>query len=156
TPLYSATVTSPSYIRTLGYRIVQGRDFESGERDHGAVIVDEKTARRLWPNADPIGRMVKFGDKKSNRPYVRVVGVMAEDPRFASRSDLGVVSPGLTYTVGTMLYLPEPTDSIVATRAQGILVRAVARADTRPSLLPVAIQHAEDEWSDFHSFGVKT
>jgi predicted permease len=49
---------SPGYFETLGVRLTRGRFFD--ERDAAGaprtVIVDEKLARRFWPDRDPIGR----------------------------------------------------------------------------------------------------
>src|SRR5262249_8642906 len=48
----------PGYFETVGARLMRGRFFE----DHDVAsaprvaIVDEKLARRFWPNADPVGR----------------------------------------------------------------------------------------------------
>ena len=72
---------SHDYLRAMGIPILQGRDFEPGDREAaasagGLVIVDEDAARRLWPDlANPVGRMIKLGEAKSNRPWLRVVGV---------------------------------------------------------------------------------
>jgi hypothetical protein len=48
---------SPSYFSLLGIPLVQGRTFTEGEVADGstAVIVTEATARRVWPQRDPIG-----------------------------------------------------------------------------------------------------
>jgi hypothetical protein len=59
--------------------VIQGRDFAAGDRRSatGVVIVDENAASRLWPDlASPVGRMIKFGNRASARPWLRVVGVV--------------------------------------------------------------------------------
>jgi predicted permease len=74
---YSAV--SPLYLSTLGLPIVDGRDFQPGDRGaaSGVVIVDDSAARRLWPGlASPVGRMIKLGTRESKRPWLRVVGVV--------------------------------------------------------------------------------
>src|SRR5206468_1324128 len=76
--LSSYHVVSPSYFSTLGIPIVDGRDFQSGDRgmETGVVIVDDTAARRLWPGlTSPVGRMIKLGLRESKRPWLRVVGV---------------------------------------------------------------------------------
>jgi hypothetical protein len=70
---------SPTYLSTLGLPIVDGRDFQPGDRgaETGVVIVDDSAARRLWPGlASPVGRMIKLGARDSKRPWLRVVGVV--------------------------------------------------------------------------------
>jgi predicted permease len=70
---------SPSYLSTLGLPIVDGRDFQPGDRGSstGVVIVDDSAAHRLWPGLrSPVGRMIKLGTGASKRPWLRVVGVV--------------------------------------------------------------------------------
>jgi len=44
---------SPDYFRTMGIRLLAGRDFTFADRDTapGVAIVDEATARRLWQSS---------------------------------------------------------------------------------------------------------
>ncbi len=54
----SQVQVTPGYFNAMGVKLVRGRFFD--ERDapkaQQAIIVDEKLARRFWPNQDPIGR----------------------------------------------------------------------------------------------------
>jgi predicted permease len=69
------TVADPGYFRTLGIRLLAGRDFT--ERDNGAgelaAVVSETMARRFWPGENPIGKLLVAG----GRPRT-VVGVVAD------------------------------------------------------------------------------
>src|SRR5262249_43114714 len=51
------------FFETLGLPIVRGRTFNDGEAASGApvVLVSEATAKRLWPDADPIGKQLGIG-----------------------------------------------------------------------------------------------
>lgn len=72
-------VVSPDYFRTFGIPVMQGRDFEAGDASagDGAVIVDEDAAKRLWPDVpSPVSHMIKLGDARSARPWLRVIGVV--------------------------------------------------------------------------------
>jgi putative ABC transport system permease protein len=70
---------SPDFFRTIGVPIVDGRDFSEGDLAlGGAVIVDERAARRLFPFQRAVGHMVKLGNLMSKRPWLRVVGVVRE------------------------------------------------------------------------------
>ena len=53
----------PGYFATLGMRLVRGRDFSAGDDAAGArvAIVSEAMAKRFWPGADPIGKIVRAG-----------------------------------------------------------------------------------------------
>ncbi|HUB82200.1 MAG TPA: ABC transporter permease [Bryobacteraceae bacterium] len=64
---------SPGYFDTLHMALRAGRDFEPSDRNRMTAIISEGLARKLWPNADPIGR--KLLD--TNRP-MEVVGVVAD------------------------------------------------------------------------------
>jgi predicted permease len=49
---------TPGYFEATGVRLAAGRFFQDGDAggQHAVVIVDEKLARRFWPDQDPIGR----------------------------------------------------------------------------------------------------
>jgi predicted permease len=57
-------VVSPGFFRTLDIPLVRGRDFSRLDRQGAplVVIVDEATARALWPRQDPLGERVTLGD----------------------------------------------------------------------------------------------
>jgi hypothetical protein len=149
---YGVDVVSPSYLRTLQRPIVRGRDFLDGERDAGVVIVDEQTARTLWPNANPIGAQMKFGDAASSRPWVRVVGVVGEQPGFYSDPVPGARMFG-AHRLGATFYVPGPADSLV-TGKYPVRTSFIARARSKPQLLPIAILQASTGWPDVAARGV--
>ena len=72
-------VASADYFQTMEIPLVRGRFF--GEQDTGdsqqVIIIDEKFARRFWPNSNPIGHHLWFDPKK---PFtiVGVVGVVKQ------------------------------------------------------------------------------
>jgi predicted permease len=48
---------SPEYFSVVGIPIVRGRGFTANDwKSGGSIIVTESTARRLWPNQDPLGK----------------------------------------------------------------------------------------------------
>ena len=79
---------SPGYFEAIGAKLVRGRFFT--ERDAGAspraIMVDDRLARRFWPNQNPIGRrMYRPNDSTSDLTavtektvFMTVVGVVAE------------------------------------------------------------------------------
>jgi predicted permease len=73
----------PDYFRTMGIRLVRGRDFTSSDTAGrpGVVVVNEAFARRYWPDQEPIGRHVRLGDE-SGAP-AEVVG-MAQDGKYVT------------------------------------------------------------------------
>jgi putative ABC transport system permease protein len=80
-------VVTPGYFEAMGTPLVSGRFFTEGddETSPGAVIVDERLARRFWPGVDPIGRrMYQPSDPQDllavneNTRWLTVVGVVQE------------------------------------------------------------------------------
>ena len=57
-------IIGSDYFRALGLRMVRGREFTSGEEESSlaprVAIVDEILARRLFPNQDPMGQMIRL------------------------------------------------------------------------------------------------
>lgn len=76
--LWSYSIVSPSYLRTLGRSIERGRDFMPGEFDGQAVLMDAPTARFLWGGHPPLGRAIRFGDRTSRAPFLRVAGIVGD------------------------------------------------------------------------------
>jgi predicted permease len=73
-------VASPGYFRALGIPLLRGRLF--GEADgpdtpHVAVI-SESLARRRWPDEDPLGRHVEFGNMDGDLRLFTIVGVVGD------------------------------------------------------------------------------
>lgn len=128
------TVVSPDYLRTLGIPVLHGRDFEPGDRgqETGSVIVDETTARRLWPNfAHPVGRMVRLGRPGSLRPWMRVVGVARAVDLRSIREAQGAVPPAIYVVNGRDVArrrdLVVQGDGVNGDRGREALTRDLAR-----------------------------
>jgi predicted permease len=53
---------SPEYFALVGIPIVRGRNFTETETRAGApvAILTESTARRLWANQDPVGKIIRW------------------------------------------------------------------------------------------------
>jgi predicted permease len=69
------------YFKALGLRLRRGRTFNAGEAESGTAprvaIVDERLARRLWPNEDAMGKRIQFGGlNHGEQPKaIEIVGV---------------------------------------------------------------------------------
>ncbi len=133
---YGYRQVTPNYVRARRLAIIDGRDFMDGERDVPAILVDEITARKLWPNTSPVGALIKLGDARSTRPFVRVVGV------FSDVDQSGKAKPAdaqrlLSGTIGQLLYLPSMHDTVAVAGGRGFVARATVRAIGDP--LPIAM-----------------
>jgi predicted permease len=70
-------VVSPGYFATLELRLLQGRGFDSRDREGSTrvAIVSETMASRLWPAQNPIGRTLIQRMSDSEENPLEVVGV---------------------------------------------------------------------------------
>ncbi|QEC65976.1 FtsX-like permease family protein [Panacibacter ginsenosidivorans] len=64
------------YLRTLGIRVVQGRDFSKAfSTDSAGVLINEEAARELgWTNSNAVGKTIV----RSGQQEYKVVGVVAD------------------------------------------------------------------------------
>jgi putative ABC transport system permease protein len=112
---------SRDYFGVLGIAIVKGRlpedEFASRE-----VVVNESAARMLWPDAEPVGKMLENVISRTELLEYRVVGVV-EDVPVRSMSEIEPV-------VYQMPYWPVASTLLVRSAAPGVSqrVRAVAAA----------------------------
>jgi predicted permease len=73
-------VVEPGFFKTLGIRLVAGRDFTTADTKQapGVAIVNAALARRAWPDRDPIGQRLVRGDMNGDRQELTVVGVTTD------------------------------------------------------------------------------
>jgi len=76
-------LTCPGYFKAMGIPILKGRDFDLRDTtsSQGVVIINEETARKYWPGADPVGRRITAGSDDNPR-IMTVVGVVANVRHF--------------------------------------------------------------------------
>jgi len=92
------------------------------------MVIGEQTARRLWPNADPIGEHVRIGDPDKG-PWRTIVGVVG-DVRHRE-----VAAP-----TTMQMYLPQAqvTDSLLTVVIRTNVDPSTAAADVRRSIASIA------------------
>ena len=68
---------SSDYFKVLQTTLLRGRSFNEGDEDGKPLvaIIDESTARKYWPNQDPVGRRVRFARDRT-KPWTTVVGII--------------------------------------------------------------------------------
>jgi predicted permease len=71
-------IVSPGYLRAMGMRLVEGRDFNWNDTptSNPVVILNQAAAQREWPGQDPLNRIAS-GFSSDNHD-VQVVGVVAD------------------------------------------------------------------------------
>jgi predicted permease len=73
-------VASEGYFRVLGIPLRRGRlfdDRDTMDAPHVALI-SESLAREKWPNMDPLGRTIEFGNMDGDLRLLTVVGVVGD------------------------------------------------------------------------------
>ena len=137
-PRNGYTVVSPGYLRTMGIPIVQGRDFTDGVASEGEMIIDDSTAKFLWPDGSAIGAHIKLGSDSSHAPWIRVVGV-AKAVRRSNLASLDNPMDPIPHGLGALYYRPAERDTFVVGK-YGYYVAGVARAGLHPEHIPVALR----------------
>ncbi|HEY2908023.1 MAG TPA: ABC transporter permease [Vicinamibacterales bacterium] len=69
---------TPAYFRTMGIRLVRGREFSSRDdaRGEGVTVINRTMAERFWPGGNPLDQQVRVtaGDESSS--WLRIVGIV--------------------------------------------------------------------------------
>jgi predicted permease len=149
-PVVAVRMVSPEYFKTSRIRMLAGRDFADADAfgTRAVVIVSEGTAKRFWPNQDPIGKHLTL--TMMTKEVAEVVGVVHEVKIGSleatdAESETAVYTPaaqfgynGSTLTVRTSV---EPTS---LTRG---VVGAVRAIDPEQPVLDIATLDAVVEES---------
>ncbi len=72
---------SPGYFRAMGVPLELGRPFDDtdGEKSPAVAMVNEALVRKYFPRENPIGKRIKLPDLKVDRPWLTIVGVVADE-----------------------------------------------------------------------------
>jgi hypothetical protein len=120
------------YFRTVGTRIVRGRDFgpNEGHSAQRTAIVNETMARTLWPKGDALGKCLYVGGLTQ---CATIVGVANDAHRFGIREE-----PAMQYYVPLGQEIGMSGVTVVA-RPRGAIGAAVDREHrTLAGLIPGA------------------
>jgi macrolide transport system ATP-binding/permease protein len=79
----------PSYFRTLGIPVIDGREFDEhdGPTSRPVVLVNERLARTFWPQQEAVGKMIRLG--KSASAIAEVIGVVKDAKYRDLRAETG-------------------------------------------------------------------
>jgi putative ABC transport system permease protein len=92
-------IVSSDFFATMGMRVLQGRDFTAHDMQgpKRAVIIDERLARRYFPQGDPLGQQITVGAE-----MLPVVGVVSSlrDYRTLNPDMVAVYWPLSEYCFG--------------------------------------------------------
>ena len=116
------TAVSRDYLSTMQISLVKGRMFNSSdEQGSPSVIINQTLERQFWPNEDPIGQRIRFGDRQT---VGTIVGVVKDTKMYYVRE-----------RPGRQLYVP-------LTQFPSATFGFVVRTSGDSSALPTAIREA--------------
>jgi predicted permease len=119
-------VVSPGFFTALKVPLIKGRVFteQDGANGQRVAVVDEEMVKRYWPNADPIGKRIAFGNPQTDSVvnWITVVGVVGHTKH-----------EGLDAESRVQLYLPYRA---AAGRVGGFMAFAVRTTGDPTRMLP--------------------
>ena len=128
-------LVSPGYFATMGMRVLRGRDF-TGSDDGSApavAIVSETVARRIWPDADAVGKRISMSDRPGPNDWLTVVGVVndvVQDRSLGKRSAVYVpyLQGSFPWLLGHMTYVVRSDAAVSVASAMRAALRDVDAA----------------------------
>jgi predicted permease len=73
-------VASPGYFDAMGIRLLRGRSFDKtdGPDTQQVALISETLAARHFPNEDPLGHTIQYGNMDGDRRLLRIVGIVGD------------------------------------------------------------------------------
>jgi predicted permease len=110
-------IADEGYFRTMGIPLLRGRLF--GEQDSfdlpNVAVISESLARQRWPNQDPIGQVIDFGNMDGNLKPLTIVGVAGD-----------VRARGLNFPPSPIIYVDYRQRGMNANASPTIIMRSDA------------------------------
>lgn len=74
-------IVSDGAFEAMGMRLREGRWFTAADTSDSqpAVVINETMARSYWTDGRAVGRRVRFGGARAERPWATVVGIVADE-----------------------------------------------------------------------------
>ncbi|MBO0857333.1 MAG: ABC transporter permease [Chloracidobacterium sp.] len=136
---------SVGYFEAMKIPLIRGRFFAEQDTKESAkvVIVDENMARTYWPNADPVGKRLKFGGPQSKAPWMTVVGVAGNVKHYALDADsrVALYTPHLQSGAGSLSVVARTTAD-----PAGLAAAITLEARAIDPNLPIYDVKTMDQW----------
>jgi predicted permease len=73
-------IASPGYFAAIGIPLLRGRLFEQSDTPDSlhVAVISQSLARKVWPNEDPIGKRIQFGNMDGDKRLLNVVGIVGD------------------------------------------------------------------------------
>jgi putative ABC transport system permease protein len=109
-------VVTPDYFAALGVPLLRGRllDARDGAEAPTVAVINQTLARRLWPDADPVGQQIGTGmdDEREGESFVTIVGVVGDVPQR-----------GIAAGVAPQMYRPLAQETRFSAESMSVAVR---------------------------------
>ena len=131
-PLGLTRSVSSDYFRTLSIPFISGRDFNEhdGVDQPAVVILSSATAKKLFPNENPLGHRILFGTDNGNGAPAEVIGIVGD-----------VRSQDLSKTNDVEFYRPWAQRSSPFLNA---LVRSTTKPEATTGIVRLALKKVDD------------
>jgi predicted permease len=118
-------VATEGYFQALGISLIRGRIFDQrdGANSPHVAVISESLARDRWPNQDPIGHTIEFGNMDGDLRLLTIVGIVGDTHEY------GLDAPPRP-TVYVNLF-QRPSAAITVTMLSDADTRSVASAARR-------------------------
>jgi predicted permease len=73
-------LASAGYFAAMGIPVLRGRTFDRSDQPNSphAALISESMAGKYWPNENPIGQAIQFGNMDGDLRLLHVVGVVGD------------------------------------------------------------------------------
>ena len=77
-------VATDGYFQVLGIPLIRGRIFDErdGANSPHVAVISESLARDRWPNQDPIGHTIEFGNMDGDLRLMTIVGIVGDTHEY--------------------------------------------------------------------------
>jgi putative ABC transport system permease protein len=77
-------VATDGYFQGLGIPLIRGRIFDErdGPNSPHVAVISESLARDRWPNQDPIGHTIEFGNMDGDLRLLTIVGIVGDTHEY--------------------------------------------------------------------------
>jgi len=77
-------VATDGYFQALGIPLIRGRIFDQrdGANAPHVAVISESLARDRWPNQDPLGRTIEFGNMDGDLRLLTIVGIVGDTHEY--------------------------------------------------------------------------
>jgi putative ABC transport system permease protein len=96
---------TPDYLRAMGIPLLRGRQFDEQDNANAPLValISETTAKRNWPNEDPIGKRIRLGSVERG-PLRIIVGIVGDVSHYGldDRPEMQAYVPHAQWTDSNM------------------------------------------------------